>query len=85
MGQHFPEPLFDGRFSVLSHRIVGEKHLKLTVDADGTEIEGIAFNIDVPEWLAAPLDAFHALYRLDVNEYRGERRPQLVIEAFWPC
>ena len=84
-GQHFPEPLFDGRFSVLSHRIVGEKHLKLTVDADGTEIEGIAFNIDVPEWLAAPLDAFHALYRLDVNEYRGERRPQLVIEAFWPC
>jgi single-stranded-DNA-specific exonuclease len=84
-GQHFPEPLFDGQFSVRSHRIVGEKHLKLTLDADGTEIEGIAFNIDVPEWLAAPLDAFHALYRLDVNEYRGERRPQLVIEAFWPC
>ena len=84
-GQHFPEPLFDGQFSVRSHRIVGEKHLKLTLDADGTEIEGIAFNIDVPEWLAAPLDAFHALYRLDVNEYRGERRPQLVIDSFWPC
>jgi len=84
-GQHFPEPLFDGQFSVRSHRIVGEKHLKLTLDADGTEIEGIAFNIDVPEWLATPLKAFHALYRLDVNEYRGERRPQLVIEAFWPC
>jgi single-stranded-DNA-specific exonuclease len=84
-GQHFPEPLFDGRFSVISHRIVGEKHLKLTVGADGTEIEGIAFNIDVPQWLATPLEAFHALYRLDVNEYRGERRPQLVIESFWPC
>ena len=81
----FQSPLFDGRFSVLSHRIVGEKHLKLTVDADGTEIEGIAFNIDVPQWLATPLKAFHALYRLDVNEYRGERRPQLVIESFWPC
>ena len=84
-GQHFPEPLFDGQFFVRSHRIVGEKHLKLTVDADGTEIEGIAFNIDVPQWLATPLEAFHALYRLDVNEYRGERRPQLVIESFWPC
>ena len=84
-GQHFPEPLFDGQFFVRSHRIVGEKHLKLTVDADGTEIEGIAFNIDVPQWLATPLKAFHALYRLDVNEYRGERRPQLVIESFWPC
>jgi len=84
-GQHFPEPLFDGQFSVRSHRIVGEKHLKLTLDADGTEIEGIAFNIDVPAWLAAPLETFHALYRLDVNEYRGERRAQLVIQSFWPC
>ena len=84
-GQHFPEPLFDGQFSVRSHRIVGEKHLKLTLDADGTEIEGIAFNIDVPEWQAAPLKTFHALYRLDVNEYRGERRAQLVIQSFWPC
>ena len=84
-GQHFPEPLFDGHFSVRSHRIVGEKHLKLTLDADGTEIEGIAFNIDVPEWQAAPLETFHALYRLDVNEYRGERRAQLVIQSFWPC
>ena len=84
-GQHFPEPLFDGQFSVRSHRIVGEKHLKLTLDADGTEIEGIAFNIDVPEWQASPLERFHALYRLDVNEYRGERRAQLVIQSFWPC
>ena len=84
-GQHFPEPLFDGHFSVRSHRIVGEKHLKLTLDADGTEIEGIAFNIDVSEWLAAPLESLHALYRLDVNEYRGERRAQLVIQSFWPC
>jgi len=84
-GQHFPEPLFDGQFSVRSHRIVGEKHLKLTLDADGTEIEGIAFNIDVPEWQASPLEMFHALYRLDVNEYRGERRAQLIIQSFWPC
>ncbi len=84
-GQHFPEPLFDGQFSVRSHRIVGEKHLKLTLDANGTEIEGIAFNIDVSEWLAAPLETIHALYRLDVNEYRGERRAQLVIQSFWPC
>ena len=24
-GQHFPEPLFDGRFSIVSQRLVGEK------------------------------------------------------------
>ncbi|MBI3576364.1 MAG: single-stranded-DNA-specific exonuclease RecJ [Gammaproteobacteria bacterium] len=32
-GQGFPEPLFDGRFEVLNRRIVGEKHLKLTLRA----------------------------------------------------
>ena len=37
------------------------------------------------EWLAAPLETLHALYRLDVNEYRGERRAQLVIQSFWSC
>ena len=83
-GQHFPEPLFDGQFDVRSHRIVGEKHLKLTLDVEGVEIAGIAFNIDVEEWLAAPLREMGALYRLDVNEYRGERSAQLVIQSFWP-
>ena len=83
-GQHFPEPLFDGQFDVRSHRIVGEKHLKLTLDVEGVEIAGIAFNIDVEEWLAAPLWKMGALYRLDVNEYRGERSAQLVIQSFWP-
>jgi single-stranded-DNA-specific exonuclease len=83
-GQHFPEPLFDGQFDVRSHRIVGEKHLKLTLDVEGVEIAGIAFNIDVEEWLAAPLRKMGALYRLDVNEYRGERSAQLVIQSFWP-
>jgi single-stranded-DNA-specific exonuclease len=63
---------------------VGEKHLKLTLDVEGVEIAGIAFNIDVEEWLAAPLRKMGALYRLDVNEYRGERSAQLVIQSFWP-
>jgi single-stranded-DNA-specific exonuclease len=30
-GQAFPEPLFDGRFEILGQRVVGERHLKLTV------------------------------------------------------
>ena len=83
-GQHFPEPTFDGVFDVMQHRIVGEKHLKLTLAAEGAEIGGIAFNIDVNGWLARPLKRIHALYRLDINEYRGERNPQLVIQSFWP-
>jgi single-stranded-DNA-specific exonuclease len=84
-GQHFPEPTFDGVFDVMQHRIVGEKHLKLTLAAEGAEIGGIAFNIDVKGWQARPLKRIHALYRLDINEYRGERNPQLVIQSFWPA
>jgi len=83
-GQHFPEPTFDGVFDVMQHRIVGEKHLKLTLAAQGAEIGGIAFNIDVNDWQVKPLKRIHALYRLDINEYRGERNPQLVIQSFWP-
>ena len=84
-GQHFPEPTFDGVFDVLQHRIVGEKHLKLTLAAEGAEIGGIAFNIDVNGWQARPLKRIHTLYRLEVNDYRGERNPQLVIQSFWPA
>ena len=82
-GQHFPEPTFDGLFDVRQHRIVGEKHLKLTLAAQGVEIDAIAFNVDVVDWQASPAKQIHALYRLDVNEYRGERNPQLIIQSFW--
>ncbi len=82
-GQQFPEPLFDGIFSVRRHRIVGEKHLKLSLASENTEVEAIAFNIDVDTWLKNPLRELGALYRLGINDYRGERSPQLVIDTFW--
>ena len=82
-GQHFPEPTFDEAFSVLRHRIVGEKHLKLTLVKESAEIEAIAFNIDVDAWIEDPPSEIHALFRLDVNEYRGARTLQLVIQSFW--
>ncbi|MDH5370183.1 MAG: single-stranded-DNA-specific exonuclease RecJ, partial [Gammaproteobacteria bacterium] len=45
-GQTFPEPIFDGVFTIINKRIVGEKHLKLTLQAPGSnlEIDAIAFN-----------------------------------------
>ena len=82
-GQQFPEPLFDGAFSVKRHRIVGEKHLKLSLEIEGTELDAIAFNIDVEGWLGEPLQRIGALYRLGINDYRGDRSPQLVIDSFW--
>jgi single-stranded-DNA-specific exonuclease len=78
-GQGFPEPLFDGVFEVLSHRVLKEKHLKLSLRLPGSRstLEAIAFNqvgIFVPGTAQVRI-----AYRLDVNEWRGERRLQLLI------
>src|SRR5699024_3220245 len=34
-GQAFPEPLFDGHFTLVQQRLVGDKHLKLVVMCAG--------------------------------------------------
>jgi single-stranded-DNA-specific exonuclease len=85
-GQGFPEPLFDGYFEVINKRVVGEKHLKLTLRLVGEKksLEAIAFNAapagELPKWAQV-----HAAYRLDVNEYQGCRSLQLVIEHLEPA
>ena len=83
-GQHFPEPVFEGAFTILSQRIVGEKHLKLTLQYERIEIDAIAFNVDLTQWPAPSVTEINAIYRLDINEFRGDRRPQLIIETLWP-
>jgi single-stranded-DNA-specific exonuclease len=79
-GQRFPEPVFEGAFEVLDQRIVGGAHLKLLLrPLDGHDpVDAIAFRT-LPEDLPAG-NALRALYRLDVNHFRGERTCQLVIE-----
>jgi single-stranded-DNA-specific exonuclease len=82
-GQHFPEPLFDGEFWLRSQRLLGGKHLKLVVSpvaAPQLELEAIAFNIDAALWPDARRARARLAYRLDVNEYRGNRNVQLLVE-----
>ncbi len=80
-GQHFPEPLFDGRFRVLQQRIVGERHLKLVLELPGGDmVDAIAFNVDLSVWPDSAQEWVEAAYPLDVNEFRGQRSLQLVIE-----
>lgn len=79
-GQNFPEPLFDDSFTLVQQRIVGEKHLKLVVEKQGEVFDGIAFNVDVKAWPNAHAKQVHLAYRLDVNEFRGKRTVQLMIE-----
>jgi single-stranded-DNA-specific exonuclease len=80
-GQGFPEPLFEGTFALRGQRIVGERHLKLQLQpaAGATAIDAIAFNH--PELLTVDgAGKCFAVFRLDVNEFRGVRSPQLVVE-----
>lgn len=83
-GQNFPEPLFDDTFTLVQQRIVGEKHLKIVVqkktETDTQVFDGIAFNIDVKAWPNSTVEQVHLAYRLDVNEFRGKRTVQLMIE-----
>ncbi len=86
-GQGFPEPVFNGDFHVDQHRIVGEKHLKLSLvpAAGGPTIDAIAFNVveDGEPPVSRGQNARIA-YKLDVNEFRGERRLQLILDHLEP-
>lgn len=85
-GQMFPEPLFDGKFRLLQQRIVGERHLKVMVEplGGGPLLDGIAFNIDTQLWPDNGVQEVQLAYKLDVNEFRGTRSVQLLIDALWP-
>jgi single-stranded-DNA-specific exonuclease len=74
-GQGFPEPRFDGQFSVESQKVVGEKHLRLTLGLEGQRFAAIRFGSSDP--LPASV---HAVYRVDVNEFQGASTLQLIID-----
>jgi len=80
-GQLFPEPVFDDVFEILNWRIVGEKHLKLELANrdSGTCYSAIAFNKTDAD-LPAGDSNIRAVYRLDVNEFRGNRSLQLIVQ-----
>ncbi len=84
-GQAFAEPIFDAVFSLHSRRIVGEKHLKLQLRhaALPQPIDAIAFNKTDHEW-PAEVSQVKVAYQLDINEFRGNRRLQLLVRYIEP-
>ncbi|MEX0374327.1 single-stranded-DNA-specific exonuclease RecJ [Spiribacter pallidus] len=81
-GAGFPEPCFYDQFAVVDARIVGERHIKMRLrprQCPGQVIDAIAFGAaETHERL--PAGDIEAVYRLDVNRYRGEERLQLIID-----
>lgn len=85
-GQSFPEPSFQGIFTLKSQRIVGERHLKVVlapVDDESQQLDGIYFNIDIDQWPTS-ITTVHCVYRLDINEFRGRETLQLLIQYMAP-
>jgi len=80
-GQNCHPPSFDGRFELLDQRIVGDNHLKLKVRDEHTEVvvDAICFNVDLNEWPNTEAQWVHLHYTPDVNEWRGNRSVQLLI------
>ena len=88
-GQAFPEPCFDGIFAIRNARVVGERHLKMWVEVPrtGRSFDAIAFN-HMEQGNAAvllPEGEVQLVYRLDINEYQGERRLQLLVDHVLPA
>jgi len=77
-GQSFPEPVFDGMFSVIDQRVVGEKHLKMILKPENCQVplDAIAFN---QKPLATSEKPIKMAYRLDVNRWQDNVSLQLIV------
>ena len=87
-GQQFPEPCFEGIFLINQQRVVGENHLKLVLShpsAPKSSIDAIYFNMDVEQWPNNEIQQARCVYRLDINEFRGQQKLQLLVQYMMPA
>lgn len=83
-GQQFSAPVFDNEFRVISQKVVGGQHLKLRLATRDRVLEGIAFRQLQPGEEMPELERIHAAFQLDLNEFRGAKTLQLIIEYMEP-
>ncbi|WP_418318769.1 single-stranded-DNA-specific exonuclease RecJ [Piscinibacter sakaiensis] len=79
-GQAFEPPVFCDVVEIVSQRLVGEKHLKLSVRHGGTLRDAIWFGHSEPLPPRVQL-----AYRLNLDEYNGRQRIQMMVEAALPA
>jgi single-stranded-DNA-specific exonuclease len=75
-GQAFDPPVFSDEVEVISQRLVGEKHLKLSVRHAGTVRDAIWFGHSDPVGERITL-----AYQLRLDEYNGRQRVQMIVEG----
>ena len=81
-GHQFPEPIFEGEFSLLQQRVVGHRHLKMVLmePVSGLAVDAIQFNADMEQWPDESQTHVRVIYRLDVNEFRGRKTVQMLVD-----
>lgn len=79
-GQMFPEPVFDGDFTLLSQKMLSDKHLKMMLKTtDGKLVDAIWFNADNNIWPNVNVQKVQLAYQLDINEFRDKQSLQLIV------
>ena len=80
-GQKFPEPKFQGEFTVKDRSVVGETHGRLTLGIDGgtKTLPAIAFGAAEEDWFMGAT-RIRAVYQLGINRYREQEVLQLKID-----
>ncbi|MEZ5476779.1 MAG: single-stranded-DNA-specific exonuclease RecJ [Thiolinea sp.] len=86
-GQWFPEPQFEGVFEIVKRQVLKEAHVRLELRplaADGSPlpliVPAIQFFADVERWPEQG-ERVYLVYKLSVNEFRGERTLQLLVDV----
>jgi single-stranded-DNA-specific exonuclease len=80
-GQGFPAPMFTGNFEVKQQRIVGERHLKLSLQ--GLQIAGMVDAIYFGQQEFLP-ERVQLVYALQTNEFNGRQSIQLNVRHWQP-
>lgn len=86
-GSQNPTPVFCMRDAVVRDIIsLGQnKHTKLILEQDGYAFEALLFGVCPDNFLLMPNRNMDLLFNLDINEFRGEKTPQLIVREIALC
>ena len=78
-GQQFEEPIFDGIFNVVSHRMLKDGHLSVRLSSSYSNemVAGIFFRYSNFHSQPPENKRYRFAFHLVVNEFKGSRKPQL--------
>jgi single-stranded-DNA-specific exonuclease len=75
-GSGNPEPLFySGPCDVVESKVVGERHLKMTVRQNGALLETIGFGL--AEHTSAPRGSINFIFTPEIDRWQGQEKVKL--------